>query len=55
MVEMLVMTCKALTLWSVFLLNVLSFKGFEKFNTFHHKAVAKQQKCLFYLVSLCVL
>lgn len=32
---------KALPLWSGLMLNVLSFKGSEKLNTFHQEAVAK--------------
>ena len=40
-VEVSAVMHKVLWLWSGFMLNVLSFKGSEKLNTFHHKGVAK--------------
>lgn len=40
-VEVSAVMYKVLSLWSGFMLNVLSFKGSEKLNAFHHKGVVK--------------
>ena len=40
-VEVSAVMHKVLPLWSGFMLNVLSFKGSEKLNTFHHKGAVK--------------
>lgn len=52
MVEVPAVMHKVLPLWSGFMLNVLSFKGSEKLNIFHHKGVVKPFLLRFPLCSL---